>query len=335
MSDSDKLTGVLDAFSKVKIAVIGDFVADFFLLGQTKRISREAPVLVLEHREEKMFLGGAANAIHNIHTLGATPIPVGIVGDDAAGKQILKRFKAMNLDITHVVTDSEKPTTTKQRILGSGLHTTFQQIVRIDRGTRTPVGAKTQDALIESLEKLAGEVDAVVASDYDYGVVTGGVIEKLNELSRQGRVKVLVDSRYRLAKFKQAWAVTPNEPEAQEATGIDIRNEDDVVSAGREILRLTDSKSVLITRGKKGMVLFEGDLVKMIPIFGSDEIADVTGAGDTVMAAFAAAVCVGASNYESAVLANVAGGLVVMKNGTATVTRQEIIDAVKGENPWP
>ena len=334
MHDTERLIGLLGDFSSLKIAVIGDFVADFFLLGQTKRVSREAPVLVLEHQEEKRFLGGAANAINNIRALGAKPIPIGVVGDDDAGHQILKRFEEMNIDTTHVVCDAAEATTTKQRILGSGLHTTFQQIVRIDRGTRTPVKCETRDALIHSLDSLSGNVDAIVVSDYDYGVITNEVIKRLNEISDQTSLKVLIDSRYRLGRFNKPFAVTPNEPEAQEATGIDVRDEDDLIEVGREIIRMTESKTVLITRGKKGMALFEGDSVKMIPIFGSDEISDVTGAGDTVMAVFSAACCVGASAYEATVLANVAGGLVVMKNGTATVSRQEIIDALRRENPW-
>lgn len=314
---------------KAKVAVIGDLVGDLFIYGRTKRLSREAPVLILEHEREHLALGGAANAINNLAALKAEVFPIGLVGDDAEGENLVNLLAEKGVDASRIFKDSGRPTTIKKRILGSGLHTTYQQVLRIDNGSREPVDGRIKDNLLDQLDNVSDYADALVASDYGYGVITGDVLEKINKIAQSGTLPVLVDSRYGIPGFKFPSLITPNEPEAQQAAGIKIRNDDDVMAAAKILAEMTKAEAVCITRGKKGMCLFENGQGRQIPIFGSDEISDVTGAGDTVMAAFAASLVSGNSLYDSALLATVAGGLVVMKAGTATITVDEILSALE------
>jgi len=336
MDKQKRLEQILKGFSDVRIAVIGDFIADFFLFGQTKRLSREAPVLVLEFLKEKIFLGGGANAIHNVNALGAKAIPIGVLGKDAAGGAVLSAFRDLGLDTRFVFEDAGRETVTIQRIVGSGVHTTFQQILRIDRGGRVPLTSPLENQVREALFEALGEADVLIVSDYGYGVITPGLIEDINRIAGEGRVRVMVDSRYRFSEFRNAHTMAPNEPETQEAAGIPLRNLADVRLAAAKLLGESKAENLLVTRGHQGIALFGksgGETV--IPIFGSDEISDVTGAGDTVIAAYASAIGAGADAVEATVLANVAGGLVVMKSGTAVVDSGEILEAVSREDTWP
>jgi D-glycero-beta-D-manno-heptose-7-phosphate kinase len=325
---TDRLTGR-------QVVVLGDLVADRFVYGRTKRVSREAPVLILEYERDRFTLGGAANAIHNLCTLGARPIPIGVVGKDSAGDAVLARLDELGVDRSGIVVDSSRPTTTKERFLGSGLHTMYQQILRIDRGYTRPVEPAVEKALLSSLEKLSKKNDVIVVSDYGYGTLTDNVIRAVNRIAGSGESKVLVDSRYRMTQFRRPALTTPNEPEAEAAAGMQIRLEIDAVDAAKRLLDSTEAEAICITRGNKGMYLRKADGAdEMIPIFGSDQIADVTGAGDTVMAVFAAALSAGdIPLVEAAQMATVAAGIVVMKNGTATVTQQEIKDALTRAEP--
>ena len=318
-----KLTGA-------KVGIVGDLVADFYIFGRTKRVSREAPVLILEYEKDHIIPGGAANAVYNLAALGAIPMPVGVIGADEDGEKLLDILEQAQVSTDLVVTDPARPTTIKKRVLGSGLHTTYQQMLRIDQGWTTPVNGDVEQKLLDQIHALAEKCDVLVVSDYGYGVFSDRVLEGINALAKKGDLPVLVDSRYSLNRFLHPALVTPNEPEAEAAAGLRIREDADVVVAAQKIMETTRAQAVCITRGKRGMYLLQRDSEGvMLPIFGSDEIADVTGAGDTVMAVFAASMAAGLSLLDAARLATVAGGLVVMKAGTATVTISEICAAVE------
>jgi D-glycero-beta-D-manno-heptose-7-phosphate kinase len=320
------LLPIIDRFNGKRIVVFGDLVADVFVYGEISRISREAPVLILKHRETQLVPGGGANAIHNLWALGAKPIPVGLVGNDAEGDQLLRYFSKLGIDVSGITVAKSYRTPTKTRILAGAVHSQRQQIVRLDSGAPLQ-DDKTRAAVEREFKASIKDADALLVSDYGYSVVTPEIISKV----RPGFRAATIDSRSSLMKFSHLTAATPNEPEVEAALGITIGNDAKKLEwAGRTMLRKLKHESILITRGKDGMALFErGKKTVHIPIHGSDEVADVTGAGDTVIATFTLALATGASFYEAAQLANYAGGVVVMKYGTRPITRQELIDAVQ------
>jgi len=325
-----KILTILQKMMGRKIVVIGDLVADIYVFGHVGRVSREAPVLILEHKEDRTILGGGANAVHNISSLGGVPMAIGVIGKDLSGAMLINEMQNVGISTNWIVQDAARPTTAKQRIMGSRLHTTFQQMLRIDKGIRKPLDPKVEAEVIGRLESALNQAEALVVSDYGYGVMTSDIIEKINSIAKQGNVPVFVDSRYSLKTYRHASALTPNEPEAEEALGMRLEEKDEeAIIAAEKLRNITSSKSVLLTRGRKGMVLAEENAITSISIFGTDEIADVTGAGDTVMAAFSLAVSSGADMPTAARLANVAGGLVVMKAGTAVVKSEEIRSALE------
>jgi rfaE bifunctional protein kinase chain/domain len=322
----DRMRGFRDR----KIMILGDFVADEYIFGKTHRISREAPVLILKFGSREIGLGGAGNALNNILSLGARPVPVGVLGDDEMGRAIEERLREKGVDAAGLFTEPGRDTTTKTRILAGDTHTVRQQVIRVDRGEYDRLSPESEKRILEFLDSRAKEMDAILVSDYQYGVLSRRVIEKINALAAGGGPIITVDSRYRMLRFRGVTALTPNEPEVAEATGVRL---DDDEAALREcaarILKEVSCRAVLITRGSKGMALFlsDGDS-HFIPIHGSDEVADVTGAGDTVIAVFTLALAAGASYLEAASLANIGGGIVVMKRGAAAVTTQEIESAL-------
>ena len=320
-----KLDSIIDRFGDRRIVVFGDLVADVFVYGEISRISREAPVLILSQRETRMVPGGAANAVHNLWALGARPVPVGIVGDDDEGRQLIDYFNSLNIDTSGIRTVKSYRTPTKTRILAGAAHAYQQQVLRLDTGT--PIrNTSGQKAVLRSLRSRLKKADAALLSDYGYGLVQPEVSNEFKSI----RVPVTVDSRYRITEYSGLTAATPNEPEVEEALGISIGNDLKTLErAGRTLLRRLKHDALLITRGKDGMALFErGRKTSHIPIYGTDEIADVTGAGDTVIAVFTLALSTGASFSDAARLANYAGGIAVMKHGTRTVTRKELARAV-------
>ncbi len=321
-----RLKQVVSGFKRKRIMVLGDFVADEYLLGLASRISREAPVLILRHISREIGLGGAGNAAHNLSALGAQVITVGVVGDDEVGHQTLRLLKAEGADTELMIVEKRRTTTTKTRILAGGTHTTRQQILRIDRGEYNQFSSAIDNKIIKVLNKKSKDVDATLISDYQYGVLSPRVIEKVNAIAKSQRVIITVDSRYQMLKYRNVTALTPNEPEVEEALDLKLDEKETTLrSCGERILKKVNSKGLLITRGKKGMALFLRDgKVHLIPIFGTDEVTDVTGAGDTVVSVFTLALTAGASYLEAAQLANVSGGIVVMKCGAATVTREEL-----------
>jgi rfaE bifunctional protein kinase chain/domain len=330
MSDlTRRMTAVVDAVRARTILVIGDLIVDEYLFGKPARISREAPVLILRFTEREVLLGGAANAIHNVHALGARVVPVGVVGQDAAGDELRGLLRSRGIPTDGIVTEPGRTTPVKTRINAGGYQATRQQVVRLDREPTGDLQPVTEDAMIARLDALVGGVDAILVSDYGYDTVTPRVFERVRALAQQHRAVLSVDSRYQLPRFTGVTAATPNEAELEQLAGAPMDDEREVEKAGRQLLERLEARMLLVTRGSRGMALLERDgATTFIPIHGTDEIADVTGAGDTVIATFTAALAAGAQPIEAATLANVAGGIVVMKRGTATVSPAELAQAL-------
>ena len=333
VTTSKRLLSLVEKFRKVRLAVAGDLVADEFIYGQIDRVSREAPVLILNYSSTEVVPGGAGNAANNASALGARVNVIGVTGRDAAGDRLVKVL-AERADVSGIARIKGFVTPVKTRILAGGVHSAKQQVVRIDRaGDRmTPeIIRAVERALIDALRKA----DAIILSDYGAGLITPAAWRRVLSAARPKRQPiVLVDSRYSLTGFSGITACTPNESEAEALLGVRIGDSSGMLErAGRSLMDQLQCKAVLITRGSRGMALFEpGTPTDHIPIVGSDQIADVTGAGDTVIATFALALASGGSFAEAARLANYAGGLVVMKRGTATVSRDELVAAVRGRS---
>ncbi len=321
------LRSIIEDFKDKRVVVFGDLVADVFVYGEISRISREAPVLILNHRETQTVPGGGANAIHNLWALGAKPIPVGLVGDDDEGRQLVRYFSKLGIDVSGIRVSKSYRTPSKTRILAGAVHSQRQQIVRIDSGGAA-LDQKLRSAMERQLERALKRADALLISDYGYALATPQVVARITKNS----IPITVDSRFSMMSFTGMSAATPNEPEVETALGISIGNNAERLEwAGRTLLRKLRHSALLITRGKDGMALFErGRKTVHIPIYGSDEIADVTGAGDTVIAVFTLALAAGASFHQAALLANYAGGIVVMKYGTRPVYYKELAGVVSG-----
>jgi D-glycero-beta-D-manno-heptose-7-phosphate kinase len=315
-----------------RIVVYGDIVADRFIYGTPKRISREAPVLILRQYRDDVLLGAAGNAINNIFSLGGTPIPVAVLGDDAQGQQLLDAMTGQGIDCGGVLRATRYHTPTKVRILGGMPHASRQQIVRYDIEDHCDLTGSESEHLSSVLGEQMTTAHAGLISDYGYGAVTQALAAALSGAAA-GK-PVTLDSRYDLLRFPGVTAATPNEEEAAEAAGTSLFNGDDdarLRQAGETLQKSLGCEALLITRGSRGMALFErpGRGPLLIPVYGTDQVADVTGAGDTVIATFTLALAAGASFPEAATLANYAGGIVVMKMGTATVSNDELRRAIE------
>ena len=324
--DPAQLLSLIGALGGRTVAVVGDVVADEFVYGRVARLSREAPVLILEYDATAIVAGGGGNAANNVAALGGTAALVGVVGRDEPGRRLIASLHR-RVDARRIVRAAGRATPVKTRILAGGIHSAKQQVVRIDRGVTAPVDARVRAAFEQRALDACLTADAVLISDYGSGFVTPRLASAIRTaLRRAGHpIPVLIDTRYDLLRYHGLTACTPNESEVEHALGVEIRDDPRVLEqAGRAVLERTGMGAVLITRGSRGMALFvDGQPTVHIPIFGSDEIADVTGAGDTVMATMALALAAGASFEQAARLANYAGGLVVMKRGTATVSAAE------------
>jgi rfaE bifunctional protein kinase chain/domain len=321
---------LVDQFSRQTITVLGDLVADEYVGCEISRVSREAPVLILRQRERRLVPGGGANAVNNLADLGARVLPVGVVGDDAAGKGLVEYFRGKKISTSGIVVARGWPTTTKTRFLAGWTHTAQQQVLRVDRdpgGAALP--SKLQSALAEKAGRFAARSSAVIISDYGCGAVAPVLVRKLRH------PRITLDSRFRMLDYaKQGLlAATPNEPELEAIHHTKLDADSGRLEAlGRRTLARMGLRALLVTRGKDGMVLFErGRKPLYIEAHGAKEAVDVTGAGDTVIAAFTLALAAGASFAEAAHLANFAGGIVVMKRGTATLTREELLSAIRSD----
>jgi rfaE bifunctional protein kinase chain/domain len=326
-----RLLDIVSAFQGKSIAVIGDMVADEFIYATSSRVSREAPVLIFKYDSRELVLGGAANAVNNVSSLGGRPLPVGVIGDDQIGKELVGVMKSNGIVTVGLVVEKGRCTVTKTRVLAGVKHTTKQQVMRIDKEDGNGIGKATEQRVVKTLNSVLQNADAVIVSDYGYGLFTPEVRTCISRKAGKKEV-VTVDSRYGMLGFKGITAVTPNESEVEEALHIKLNDGNDLIKAGGELIKKLNSKGMLITRGKDGMAVFEkGKKPVFIPVFGSDEAVDVTGAGDTVISAFTLALSAGAGFYEAARIANYAGGIVVMKSGTATVSKEELVSAIESD----
>ena len=333
--ENDRLRKIVEAFPKVTVTVLGDLVADEFVFGEISRVSREAPVLILKHRDRRVVPGGGANAICNLADLGVNVLPVGVVGDDEPGRQLLRAFRHRRVPVSGVLKDKSYATVTKTRILAGFAHTSGQQVVRLDREPAEAPTAHLCRELILAARQYAHAAEALLVSDYGYGAATPSLLNAIREKRGLDKVPVTLDSRHRMLEFSGITAATPNESEVEEVLGIRIGNDwERLVAAGEQLVGQMNLESLIITRGKDGMVAFRRRHKPVdLPIYGSDQVADVTGAGDTVIATFTAALAAGATTEEAAHLANYAGGIVVMKRGTATVNQQELLEALEKAPP--
>lgn len=324
------LLNIVDNFPEKKIAVWGDLILDEYIFGNTRRISREAPVLILTYKNRELSLGGAGNSVFNLKALGADPLPLSVIGPDQPGKkirQILKQ-KAISTEYLHVERSYSTPI--KTRILAGEETTRKQQILRIDQEEKVPDSNELKGKIVKSLTNVQNHTSALLISDYNYFTVKEDIFNQILSDFKKANIPVTLDSRFRLLNFKHVTALTPNEPEVEGALRVEtIENEQLFKQAGRLLLKKTCALALLITRGSRGMVLFEKNKSPFsIPIHGTTDIVDVTGAGDTVISVFTLALACGATFREAAMLANYAGGIVVMKKGTAALTAQELREAI-------
>jgi len=325
------LLAAVDRMQGVRVAVVADLVLDVFEYGRIGRISREAPVLILDHVRTDRLPGGGANAVNNLCALGGRPIVIGRVGADEAGDRLRDMLAAAGADVDGVVRDAGYATPIKRRILAGSAHSVKQQIVRVDQGGGTPLADAA--ALARRVRERAGQAAGTLVSDYSFGLVHPGTAAAIHEAAGAPGRPLFVDSRRQLRLFRGLSAATPNLQEAEAVAGSPIEDDPARMAAAAGALRRSlEARAVVVTLGSQGMLLAaEGGVVARIPVYGTDEVADVTGAGDTVIATLALAVLSGCGWLEAALLANYAGGIVVMKRGTATVLPDELRQAVRAD----
>lgn len=334
MFEKDNLKKVIDNMSNKKVLVIGDLAIDEMIYGNTSRISREAPVLILLHSETKALLGAASNAAHNLSTLNNGQVgAIGLYGDDYHGPILLETLNKAGVNTDYMVKDPSRPTTVKTRISGASTQSVTQQIVRIDKESHEFVSGEIEARIIESIKKALPKYDAAILSDYGTGMMTDNIINATIETANALGKIIAVDPQTDLHKFQKATVLTPNQPDAQKAVGYEITNADTLNKAGADLLAKTNAKMVLITRGGDGMMVFEqGKEGVKIPAFNKTDVFDVTGAGDTVVASFTLALAAGATPAEAMLLGNLAASIVVRHFGCATTTREELKEKLEELN---
>lgn len=337
--DKKKILDNLNKLKEPKILVIGDFAIDEMVFGQTERISREAPVLILEHTETKIILGTASNAANNISSLNLGKVgAIGVLGDDYYGKVLINALNEAKINTDFMVVDKERKTTTKTRISGSCSQSVTQQIVRIDRQTKTPVTGDVEKKIIENIKKAMPMYDGVILSDYHLGCLTQNVITAAIEEAKKLNKIIVADIQKEMEKYKGVTAITPNQPDTEKFVSKFIKDDKTLNEAGLELMNKLDLKTLLITRGENGMAVFEkGKEPVKIPAFNKKEVFDVTGAGDTVVAAFTLALCAGFSAKEAAIIGNTAASIVIRHFGCHTTNINEIeyeLRNLSGVNLW-
>ncbi len=328
--DKEKLVDLIKKIGDSKILVVGDLALDEMVYGDTERISREAPVLILQHTHTKFILGGASNAAHNVSEINGGKVSViGIIGDDYQANDLRNAFKEANIDCSSLIVDKCRKTITKTRISGSCSHSITQQIVRIDRQTNAPISEETEAKMIEEIKKLVPVHDAVILSDYHIGTLTDNVIKAVVDTAKKYDKKVIVDAQRDLGRYKGITSMTPNLPDTQKSVGFYLRSKEDFLKAGNQLLAETNAEAILITCGADGMVVVEpNNKYTHIPVFNKAEVFDVTGAGDTVTAVYTLALAAGAEPVYAAIIGNIAAGIVVKQFGCATTSIDEILDSV-------
>ena len=321
----ERLLNIVRRFPERRLLVVGDSIADKFLYGSIARVSREAPVFILRHESTETLPGGAANCALNLAALGARVSVISIAGNDDAGNALRDKLRAAGVNVDGLVLSDKVQTTTKVRILAGHAHATRQQVIRVDYEDNPLNDPVLRETLNSSLRASLAAADAAIISDYNYGLVDQRAIELVREAQRAKDIPVLVDSRFRLSEFAGFTAATPNEDEVEHLLGAAIGSNQQLESAASRLRRELEYQALLVTRGSRGMLLLAGDELPLyIPAVGAKQAVDGTGAGDTVIATFALALASGSSFVEAAHLANHAGGLVVMKLGTASVTTAEL-----------
>lgn len=322
---NNRLVELLDHFKNARILVLGDFILDEFVFGEISRVSREAPVLILKYQETKTCPGGGANTVANIAALGAKVTPLGVTGDDGGAEQLLALWPDDAVEKRFVIRDPSFRTTRKVRILAGSFHSYQQQVVRLDYESALTLGQQIELRILDSLRSLLPDSDALVISDYSLGNLTSAVRGEAIRFARELEIPVIVDSRDNPHKYPGATTITPNITEVEKTLDVRIgRDLKKLEIVGREVLQTWDLRNLLVTRGKLGLSLIGPDQTLHLEAHGSEDAVDVTGAGDTVAAAYATALASGAPYEDAARLANVAGGLVVMKKGTSTVSPEEL-----------
>jgi rfaE bifunctional protein kinase chain/domain len=324
----EKYFNLINKFKDKKILVLGDFILDEYVYGETERISREAPVLILKYNNSTYLAGGGANPVMNIKDLGAIPIPISVCGDDTYSKIMLNLLKSKKVNLDTIIRDKNFVVPVKTRIMAGSVNTVKQQIVRIDRAGSKNISKDIENKIIDLIKEFINKTDCILVSDYGGPLLTDKIIYFISSLAKKG-YKVVVDSRYALKKFKYITTGTPNETEAGPLVDIESYEEKDIENTIKKLTTLIKSKGMIITRGSKGMIIYENKKITKIPAFGTEEIVDVSGAGDTVASIVSLALACGTSLNDAAYLANIGGGIVVMKRGVATVTPEELKKALK------
>lgn len=328
--DIKKLSDLINKLGEAKILVVGDLALDEMVYGDTERISREAPVLILQHTHTKFILGGASNAAHNVSAINGGKVSViGVVGDDYQAQDLKNAFVEAGINCESLITDKERKTITKTRISGSCSHSITQQIVRIDRQTNAPISKETEEKIIEKVIKMIPEHDAVILSDYHIGTLSDNIIKAVIDTAKKYSKKVIVDAQKELNRYKGVYSMTPNLPDTQKHVGYYLRSKEDFVKAGAKLIEDTGAENVLITCGSEGMVVVEkGNKYTHIPVFNKSRVFDVTGAGDTVTATYTLALAIGADPVYAAIIGNIAAGIVIKQFGCATTNIDEILSAM-------
>jgi rfaE bifunctional protein kinase chain/domain len=322
------LAHIVNAFSRKRVLVVGDAIADQFLYGEINRVSREAPVFILRHEHTETTPGGAANCAANLASLGADVTLVAVAGDDSSGQALVEQLRASGVNCERLVTSPGRRTTTKVRVLAGQTHSTRQQVIRIDYDSE-PIRSEEKEQLALRLKEQIAATDAVIISDYNCGVVDVPLAAQTWHAADQRAVPILVDSRFRLSDFPRFTSATPNEDEVEKLHGKPFKDDAELEVVGARLRERLEFRALLVTRGSRGMVLFqEGAAPLQLDAVGPHEPVDVTGAGDTVIATYTLAIAAGASFADAARLANFAGGVVVMKRGTATVSAEELVNSI-------
>jgi len=326
----NKLSQLVDRFTDSRIAVVGDLVIDEYIFGSPERVSREAPVLIIRENERDVRLGGAGNVVANIRALGGRPRPVGLIGADDIGERLMNLMANRGINAEGIMVDPDRFTTTKTRVLGGGRNTVRQQMVRIDRQSDVQVDPSIRTILVEHIRRALEGADALVVSDYAEGVVEVEVFDEVMRIINDKTVPVFVDSRHRIEHFLGADTLVPSEEELFGASKLNVATEEGLEKAGRWLLQVSQCSAAMVKRGRKGVALFmPGQPTLKVPAYGPEEVADRTGAGDTVLAAYSLARSVGAEPADALRIANTAGGISVTKSGTAVVKAEELKRALE------
>jgi rfaE bifunctional protein kinase chain/domain len=325
-----RLTNIVDSFSQKRIVVIGDAIADQFIYGEISRVSREAPVFILRHEHTETTPGGAGNCATNLAALGAQVALISVLGNDETGRILSDKLREAGVDCNRVLLSDSRRTTTKVRVLAGQIHSARQQVIRIDYDDEPDLGPELQEKLRVDISRAVASADAVIISDYNYGVAAPQIGEVVREAVGDRKIPVLVDSRFRLSSFSGFTSATPNEDEVEELLGAEHSDEAALASAAEQLRQRLGYEALLVTRGGHGMTLIEANTEPLhIDAVGSRQPVDVTGAGDTVIATYTLALASGASFADAARLANFAGGVVVMKRGTATLSAAELLSSMR------